>query len=349
MNRNALDVARQLDAGVRVPELARHQAAEGHLANAGGHVIAPASTRPAPAGIDVPGMLWTLVRTDFKSRYHGTLGGFVWALLKPALMFVVLMSVFSLIFASTPHYRLNLIVGLFLWDFFAESTKTGLISLHAKGYLLTKARFPSWVLVLSSLSNAMITLAVFVVTFLVYLAAIGRAPGAVDSRCSSSTSSSTLFIVAGISLGSSVLFLRYRDLNQVWEVVTQAGFFIAPIIYPLDILPERYHIYLYLWPPTPVIQFSRAVLVDGTIPTLKAHLLLVAVAAVVFAAGAAIFRAHSPTAAERSVVAAVNVIEARELAKSFWIPSVRRETVREHVLHLFSAPVVRAPGRAARR
>lgn len=249
--------------------------------------------------IDIRGMLWTLVRTDFKSRYHGTFGGFVWALLKPALMFVVLMSVFSLIFASTPHYRLNLIVGLFLWEFFSESTKTGLISLQAKGFLLTKARFPSWVLVLSSLSNATITLAVFAITFLVYLVVAGRTPGAVELALFLFYLVLYLFIVAGISLGSSVLFLRYRDLNQVWEVVTQAGFFIAPIIYPLDIIPERYHIYLYLWPPTPVIQFSRAVLVDGTIPTLKAHLLLVAVAAVVFTAGAAIFRAHSPTAAER--------------------------------------------------
>ena len=258
-----------------------------------------AVTAAAASRIDIRGMLWTLVRTDFKSRYHGTFGGFVWALLKPALMFVVLMSVFSLIFASTPHYRLNLIVGLFLWEFFSESTKTGLISLQAKGFLLTKARFPSWVLVLSSLSNATITLAVFAITFLVYLVVVGRAPGAVELALFLFYLVIYLFIVAGLSLGSSVLFLRYRDLNQVWEVVTQAGFFIAPIIYPLDIIPERYHIYLYLWPPTPVIQFSRAVLVDGTIPTLKAHLLLVAVAAVVFAAGAAIFRAHSPTAAEK--------------------------------------------------
>ena len=61
--------------------------------------------------------------------------------------------------------------------------------------------------------------------------------------------------------------MRYRDLNQVWEVVTQAGFFVAPIIYPIDILPERLHFYLYLWPPTPVILFSRSVLVEGKIPS----------------------------------------------------------------------------------
>ena len=88
-------------------------------------------------------LFWTLVRTDFKARYHGTLSGFVWALLKPTSLFVVLMSVFSLVFASDPNYKLDLIIGLFLWDFFAEGTKTGVTSLHTKGYLLTKARCPS--------------------------------------------------------------------------------------------------------------------------------------------------------------------------------------------------------------
>jgi lipopolysaccharide transport system permease protein len=222
----------------------------------------------------------------------------VWALLKPALMFVVLMAVFSLIFASTPHYQLNLIVGLFLWEFFAESTKTGLISLHAKGYLLTKARFPSWILVAASLSNAVITLGVFAVTFFVYLAAVGRAPGVAELALFVFYLALLFLIVLGFCLGTSVLFLRYRDLNQVWDVVLQAGFFIAPIIYPLDIIPERYHVYLYFWPPTPVIQFSRMVLVEGGIPTLKAHLLLAGVAIAVFAGGVALFRAYSPGAAE---------------------------------------------------
>src|SRR2546428_1755801 len=110
---------------------------------------APASvaTCPISAAGGGPGshahiasLIWTLVRTDFKARYHGTLGGFVWALLKPVSMFVVLMGVFSFLFASKPEYKLNLIVGLFLWDFFAEGTKSGLLSLHARGFLLSKAR-----------------------------------------------------------------------------------------------------------------------------------------------------------------------------------------------------------------
>src|SRR6187401_1673567 len=100
------------------------------------------------------GLIWTLVRTDFKARYHGTLGGFVWALLKPVSMFIVLMGVFSFLFASKPEYKLNLIVGLFLWDFFGEGTKSGLMSLHARGFLLSRARVPSWILVVTAISNA---------------------------------------------------------------------------------------------------------------------------------------------------------------------------------------------------
>src|SRR5438552_13335410 len=122
------------------------------------------------------GLVWTLVRTDFKARYHGTIGGFVWALLKPMSMFVVLMGVFSFLFASNPTYKLNLIVGLFLWDFFAEGTKSGLTSLHARGYLLTKARVPSWILVITSVSNAVITLAVFSIVIAIFLGFAGHPP-----------------------------------------------------------------------------------------------------------------------------------------------------------------------------
>jgi lipopolysaccharide transport system permease protein len=104
--------------------------------------------------------------------------------------------------------------------------------------------------------------------------------------------------VAGFSLAASVLFTQYRDLNQVWEVVTQAGFFVAPIIYPLDILPERVHFYLYLWPPTPIILFSRSVLVDGEAPTLLAQALLTGETAAILAAGMLIYRMRAPRVSE---------------------------------------------------
>ena len=244
------------------------------------------------------GLIWTLVRTDFKARYHGTFSGFVWALLKPMSLFVVLMAVFSFLFASNPIYKLNLIVGLFLWDFFAEGTKSGLISLHARGYLLTKSRVPSWILVVTSVSNALVTLAAFWIVIVLFLTATGHAPTLAAFGAFVCYSMAMLAIVVGFSLAASVLFLRYRDLNQVWEVVLQAGFFIAPIIYPLDILPERYHFYLYIWPPTPIIEFSRSALVAGVMPTRTGHLYLALDAGLCLLMGIFIFRWLRGRAAE---------------------------------------------------
>jgi len=245
-----------------------------------------------------PGLIWTLVRTDFKARYHGTMGGFVWALLKPMSMFIVLMGVFSFLFASKPTYKLNLIVGLFLWDFFSEATKSGLTSLHARGYLLTKARVPSWILVVTSISNAMITLFVFALVIVVFLTAFGHRPSMLAVVAFAAYCAALITIVVGFSLAASALFLRFRDLNQVWEVVLQAGFFLAPIIYPLEILPERFHFYLYIWPPTPVIEFSRSVLVAGAFPTLRGDVYLAIDAGICLLVGVMLFRRLSPRAAE---------------------------------------------------
>lgn len=244
------------------------------------------------------GLVWTLVRTDFKARYHGTFSGFVWALLKPLAMFVVLMLVFSLLFAQDPAYKLNLITGLFLWDFFAEGTKTGLVSLQAKAYLLTKARFPAWILVITSISNAIITLAAFTLIIVVFLLSAGHPPSVAGFALFVGYCVGLTAVVIGFSLATSVLFLRYRDLNQVWDVIVQAGFFVAPIVYPLGIIPERYHVYLYLWPPTPFIQFARSVLVAGQVPTLRGHLYLAAASAACVLVGVLVFRRLGPRAAE---------------------------------------------------
>ncbi len=261
-------------------------------------MIPVASTHVRPGRGRFAGLVWTLVRTDFKTRYHGTIGGLVWALLKPLTMFLVLLAVFSYVFAGEPQYRLDLIIGLFLYEFFQEATKTGLLSLRAKGYLLTKARFPSWVIVLTSASNAVITIVLFSVVLIAFLALAGRPPALWAVGLYALYLILLCAIVSGFSLAASVLFMRYRDLNQVWEVVTQAGFFLAPIVYPIGVLPERLHLYLYVWPPTPVILFSRSVLLDGVVPSPLAHLLLAVEAVVILGVGVLIYTAHAPRVAE---------------------------------------------------
>jgi ABC-type polysaccharide/polyol phosphate export permease len=242
------------------------------------------------ASAHVRDLIWTLIRTDFKVRYHGTFGGYLWALAKPLSMFVVLLGVFSLIFSMDPNYPLNLIIGLYLWDFFAEATRAGLAALHSKGYLLTRAKFPSWIVIVASCSNALITVTIFSAVVITYVAVFKHPLSLLHVVLLCSYVLCFTLIIVGFALAASTLFLRFRDLNQVWDLVLQAGFFIAPVIYPLNIIPEQHHIYLYLWLPTPVMQFTRSILVDGQIPSLRAHILLVAAAIVSMGIGAVVYR-----------------------------------------------------------
>jgi len=212
------------------------------------------------------GLVWTLVRTDFKARYHGTPSGFLWALLKPTAMFVVLVGVFSLIFRGEPNYKLNLIIGLFLWNFFAEATTVGMGSLAAKGFLVTKARFPRWILVVTSIANALITLVVFGAVVTVYLIVMGRGPGPAAVLAFGFYILCLATITIGLSLGSSVLFLRFRDLNQILDMTTQAGFFLAPIVYPLDILPGFFRQVVLLNPLTHLAVAYQTILLRGQWP-----------------------------------------------------------------------------------
>jgi lipopolysaccharide transport system permease protein len=267
----------------------------------------PPGTTPALASrqgrarsqAQIAGLIWTLIRTDFKVRYHGTLGGFVWALLKPVSMFVVLLGVFSFIFVPTdPNYRLNLIIGLFLWEFFADGTKIGLLSLFGKGYLLSKARFPRWIVVTTSSSNSVITLLVFTMAILIYLAGAGQFPTPLRLLLFVAYEVQMCIIVVGFSLATSVLYLRYRDLNHLWDAISQAGFFVAPIVFPIQILPGGVQPYLYLWPPTPVIEFARQVLIGETIPTLEANLMLLVATLSILTVGIVVFRRYAPRAAE---------------------------------------------------
>jgi lipopolysaccharide transport system permease protein len=258
-------------------------------------VALPSRRSPGSPRLD---LAWTLVRTDFKSRYHGSLGGFAWALLKPAAMFVALLAVFSFVFRAEVHYREKLLVGLFLWDFFAESTRSGITSLHQKGFLISRARFPNWIVVVASMANPLVTLVVFVGLLTITLLATGGFPGPLAIALFFSYLLALLAIVTGISLAGSGLFLRYRDLNQVWDVACQAGFFVAPIIWPIGAVPERYHFWLYLWPPTPVIEFSRTVLIDGGMPTARAHAYLALTAGAILGAGILLYRRLAPGAAE---------------------------------------------------
>jgi ABC-type polysaccharide/polyol phosphate export permease len=103
-------------------------------------------------------LIWMLAKTDFKLRYHGSVLGYLWALLKPLLTFLVLNFVFSSIFATrgagTEFYSLQLLVAVVMMAFFSEGTSAGMQSLLTKSQLVTKIYVPRWTIIFASTLNA---------------------------------------------------------------------------------------------------------------------------------------------------------------------------------------------------
>lgn len=186
-------------------------------------------------------LLKEMVKTDFKLRYQGSLIGHLWSILKPMLLFSIMYLVFVRFLRfddGTPHYAIGLLLGMVTWNFFTEATSLGMMSIVSRGDLLRKLNFPKEIIVLSSVTGAVINylinlLVVFIfalingVTFqLGFLVII---PLLIE-----------LFLLAmGISFILSSLFVKYRDIGPIWEVILQAGMYATPIIYSLTFIIQR--------------------------------------------------------------------------------------------------------------
>lgn len=180
-------------------------------------------------------LLRELVATDFKLRYQGSILGYAWSLLRPLFMFSILYLVFAVIFKAgkgVPHYPVYLLLGIVLWTFFADITTQGLGSIVSRGDLIRKIRIPRWSIILSVSIGATINLLLNMVVVFVF-AIINKMP------ITASAFFLPFFIIEiyvfafGISLFLSALFVRYRDVSYIWDIIMQAGFYATPILYPI--------------------------------------------------------------------------------------------------------------------
>lgn len=180
-------------------------------------------------------LLSELVRTDFKLRYQGSVLGYAWSLLRPLLLFVILYLVFVKflkIGSGTPHFPVYLLLGIVIWNFFSEMTVQSLGSIVGRGDLIRKIRIPRWIIVLSSSISTLINLALNLVVVVVFM--VINHVGLLDTAAWLPLILLEVYIFSlGVSLFLAASFVKYRDINYIWEVVLQAGFYLTPILYPL--------------------------------------------------------------------------------------------------------------------
>lgn len=211
-------------------------------------------------------ILRELIVTDFKLRYQGSVLGYLWSLLKPLFLFVIMYIVFVhfLRFGQgIPHFASTLLLGIVLWGFFTEATTQGMQAIVSRGDLLRKINFPKYLLVISATVSALIN---FVLNLLVVF--ILMLVDGVDFGWSALLFPFTLLLLYGFSLAVAFLLaainVKYRDVGHIWEIMMQAMFYATPIFYPLQMVisfNEEAAKILMLNPIAVLLQDARAQLV----------------------------------------------------------------------------------------
>jgi ABC-2 type transport system permease protein len=216
-------------------------------------------------------LLKQLVKTDFKLRYQSSVLGYVWSLLRPLALFAILYVVFVRfigIGAGIPYYPVYLLVGIVIWNYFAEVTTGSVSVIVGKGDLIRKINFPKYVIVLAGSFSALINL-------LINFSVIGIFMVLNDVPLRATALVVPLLVIElfvfslALAFLLSALFVKLRDINYIWEVIMQAAFYATPILYPLSIVPHAAAKILVLNPVAQIIQDVRYTLITDKTETVS--------------------------------------------------------------------------------
>lgn len=211
-------------------------------------------------------LIWALALKDLKIRYKRSVLGFMWALLNPALLMLVLTMVFSTIMRfPIPHYAIFLLSVLLPWTFFSQSLSYAVESIVTNGDLIKKVKVAKLVFPVAALVSNMINLLLSLIP-LALLILIMRHP----FYWTWLYLPVPLLALAIFTLGATFFFaaanVYYRDVAHILQVVLSAWFYFTPIIFPLDMLPARYRWLFKLNPLIYVINGFRLSVYYGMLP-----------------------------------------------------------------------------------
>ena len=208
-------------------------------------------------------ILHVLARTEFKLKYAGSVLGYAWSLVRPLLYFAVLWVVFARLFKTTiPHFPLYLISGTTLYTFLADAVSLTLPSIVARGAMLRRIAFPSLLIPLATTTTALMTFLLNSIVVVVFFLASGVGPHPEWLLIVPLVIELYAFVL-GLALLCSTLYVRFRDVAQIWEVLAPLLLFSSPIMYPISILPSWAREVIAFNPLTQVIQDSRRLLLGS--------------------------------------------------------------------------------------
>ena len=256
-------------------------------------------------------ILGVTAAADYKLKYSGSVLGYLWSVMKPLLLFTMLYYVFGHIFKLTresAYYPQSLLMGIVCFFFFADATTLAMFSLVSKESLLRKLIFPRIVIPTSAVLTATITFLVNLVVVAAFIAYAGVPPRLSWLWLVPLLLELFVFIL-GVSLILATLFVRLRDISQLWELAVQLFFYASVIMYPIGYLPPWAQRVVFVNPFVQILQDARSLVLYPDLPGNRitvdqafgayGRLVPLAVAASILLIGLLLFKREEPWIAER--------------------------------------------------
>lgn len=217
-------------------------------------------------------LLWLMSVTEFKRAYFGTVLGYLWSLIRPLMLFGVLLFVFTQVFRigskEVEYYPVLLLLGIVLFTFFQESTSTSVTSVVSQEGVVRKTQFPRLVIPLSTVLTGAFNFCLNLIVVFAFVFAFGVEPA--WTWLLLPLALVLLFaLTAAVSMAVSVLYVRFRDVAIIWVVFAQVLFYATPILYPITAFHSETLEHLLMINPLAVIfeQVRVWVLTEPNAPT----------------------------------------------------------------------------------
>jgi ABC-type polysaccharide/polyol phosphate export permease len=247
-------------------------------------------------------LVWELTRTEFKLRDQGTILGFLWTLLYPAMMFSVMYVVFVKWFGNhIPLYGPYLVIGIVQWQFFDRATTTGFSSLRRRQGLIRNFSFASEITVIAGVGSVFLSY-IFEMAVVLVLIRIWGVP----------VSPSWLFLplhMAALSAFSlamalvlALLSVEFQDMERTWSVLVGAAIYLTPVFYPLNMISPKFQTYMKLNPMLHLLVGFRSSLLPDSAASLFRPAIILAGSLAVVLASIAVFQKRALAISDRIIL-----------------------------------------------
>lgn len=263
---------------------------------------ASAKTRRPPIAVELwryREMLRNLAVRNLKVKYQRSVLGFVWTLLNPLLTVGILIAIFTTVVRiPIPHYWAFLLSGYFVWNFVQQMLSTGTYVIAEHGPLRRSVAFPSEVLVLGATLSRLVEFGVEMLLALVVLVAFHHGGVPASFVVLPVLLVLQVLLALGLVLPVAALAVFYHDVQHAIPAVLLTLFYVSPVFYPAQLVPEAVRHLYFLNPVAGLLTLYHTVLYEAAFPSPGALAATAAVCAGIFAGGYAVFSRYKAVFAE---------------------------------------------------